>query len=181
MVTPAVRAICAFAAGVGFAAILISHFSVAPARADTVAAPQFRPGLWTFQRTIERVRDPPHQNQLMVSEALTRCVNPTLAMKAIFASPPIGSCTSSKPERIDNKYVFANRCDAMGPVRTEITIDSDVAYVEVNELTVGNFPRLDIVIARRVGECDAAAGYQPSTMSDGFQLSSASSRPVRKK
>ena len=181
MVSFAVRAICACAAGVGLAAILISPFAIVAAKADTVETPQFRPGLWTFQRTIERVREAPHQNQLILSEEMTRCVNPTLAMKGIFASPPIGNCTSSQPERINNRYVFANRCDAMGPVRTEITVDGDASYVEVNEVTVGRFPRLDIVVARRVGECDAVAGYQPSTTSDGFQLSSASSRPIRKK
>jgi hypothetical protein len=169
----------ALAAGVGFAAILFSSGSVR-SHDDVVETPQFRPGLWTFQRTVERVRQAPHLNQLIVSEEMTRCVNPTLAMKGIFASPPIGNCSTTKPERIDNRYVFANRCDLTGPVRTEITVDSDVSYVEVNELTVGNFPRIDIVIARRVGECDAAASYQPSTTSDGFQLSSAASRPVRR-
>jgi Protein of unknown function (DUF3617) len=181
MVTFAVRAICACAAGVVFAVILISPFAVVAAKADPLETPQFRPGLWTFQRTVERVREAPQLNQLIVSEEMTRCVNPTLAMKHIFASPPIGNCTSTKPERIDNKYVFANRCDAMGPVRTEITVDSDVSYKEVNELKVGALPRLDIVVARRVGECDAVAGYQPSTTSDGFQLSSATSRPARKR
>jgi hypothetical protein len=164
---------------VGFAAILLSS-SPAKSNDELVESPQFRPGLWTFQRTIELVRQSPHLNQLIVSEEMTRCVNPTLAMKGIFSSPPIGNCSTSKPERIDNRYVFANRCDLTGPVRTEITVDSDASYVEVNELTVGNFPRIDVVIARRVGECDAAASYQPSSKSDGFQLSSATSRPVRR-
>jgi len=180
MVTFAGRTICAYAAGVSFAAILVSSITVVAAKADTIESPQFRPGLWTFHRTIERIRESPHLNKLMVSEEMTRCVNPTLAMKGIFSSPPIGNCSSSKPERIDNRYIFARRCDAMGPVKTEITVDSDVSYVEVNELTVGNFPRLDIVVARRIGECDAVVGYQPSSTSDGFQLSSSSSRPVRK-
>ena len=180
MVTFAGRTICAYAAGVGLAAILVSSTSVVAAKADTIETPQFRPGLWTFHRTIERIRESPHLNQLLVSEEMTRCVNPSLAMKGIFTSPPIGNCSTSKPERIDNRYVFANRCDAMGPVRTEVIVDSDVSYVEVNELIVGSFPRIDIVVARRVGECDAVAGYQPSSTSDGFQLSSGASRPVRR-
>jgi hypothetical protein len=50
-------------------------------------------------------------------------------------------------------------------------------------LTVGAFPRSDLVVARRIGDCDTAAGYRPSTTSDGFQLSGASSirvgTPVR--
>jgi hypothetical protein len=48
----------------------------------------------------------------------------------------------------------------MGPVRTEIIVDSDAAYTEVNVLTVGALPRRDMVIARRLGDCDRAAARQ---------------------
>jgi hypothetical protein len=41
----------------------------------------------------------------------------------------------------------------MGPVRTTINVESDVAYTEINELRVGEFPRTDTVIARRIAEC----------------------------
>ena len=68
---------------------------------------------------------------------MTRCVDPTQAMKATFSSASIGSCHSSRPEKVSNKYIFSNRCDYMGPVSTVITVQSDEAYTEVNELTVG--------------------------------------------
>jgi hypothetical protein len=161
----------------GVASCLI--LSVGLAKADEIESPQFRKGLWSFQRTLERIREAPNVNQLLAQEEMTRCVDPSLAMKAIFASPSIGNCNSSRPQLIDNRYVFAKRCDFMGPVRTEITVESDVAYTELNLLTVGSFPRKDMVVARRVGDCDTAAGYQPSTVSDGFRLSSTSSRKVR--
>jgi hypothetical protein len=161
----------------GVATFLIS--TSAPVKADEIEAPQFRKGLWSFERTLERIREAPHPNQLLVQEKVTRCVDPTLAMKAIFASPSIGNCNSSRPELINNRYIFAKRCDFMGPVRTEITVESLEAYTELNVLTVGSFPRKDIVVARRIGDCDTAAGYATSTTSDGFQLSSSSSRPVR--
>lgn len=148
-------------------------------KADEIESPQFRKGLWNFQRTLEHIRQAPHLNQLLAQEEMTRCVDPSLAMKAVFASPSIGNCSSSRPQLIDNRYIFANRCDFMGPVRTEITVESDVAYTELNVLTVGNFPRKDMVVARRFGDCDTAAGYRPSTTSDGFRLSSASARKVR--
>jgi hypothetical protein len=144
-------------------------------KADEIESPQFRKGLWSFQRTLERIREAPHPNQLLIREEMTRCVDPSLAMKAIFASPSIGNCSSSRPEVINNRYVFSKRCDFMGPVRTEITVQSDEAYTELNTLTVGNFPRNDTVVARRIGDCDTAAGYRPSSTSDGFQLSSSSS------
>ena len=149
-----------------------------PGEANEIESPQFRPGLWNFQRTIERLR-PPHPNQLLVSEEMTRCVDPSLAMKAVFASPSVGNCTSARPAVVGNRYVFAVRCDYIGPVRTEIEVESDVSYVEMNVLTVGAFPRRDMVVARRIGECDTSAGYRPSSTSDGFQLSSSSSRKVR--
>jgi hypothetical protein len=165
---------------VAITCVAISLIStIGSAKTDDIESPQFRKGLWNFQRTLERIREAPNFNQLLVHEEMMRCVDPSLAMKGIFASPSIGSCTSSRPELIDNRYVFAKRCDFLGPVRTEIIVESDVAYTELNVLTVGNFPRKDTVVARRVGDCDAAAGYQPSTTSDGFQLSSSSSRKVR--
>ena len=170
------------------AAVLTSWTPLASA--DEIDSPQFRPGLWSFQRTVEHIRQAPHTNVVFLQEEMTRCVNPSVAMKAIFSSPHIGSCTSARPVLAGNQYVFAKRCDFMGPVRTEITVDSDDAYTEVNELTVGPFPRKDIVVARRIGECDSTAAFQLwGSSKKGFELSAASSKkyelsgsstPVRK-
>ena len=41
----------------------------------------------------------------------------------------------------------------MGPVSTVITVQSDEAYTELNEITVGTLPRKDLVIAKRIGDC----------------------------
>jgi hypothetical protein len=97
---------------------------------------------------------------------MTRCVDPTQAMKATFSSASVGSCQSSRPEKVNNKYIFSNRCDYMGPVSTVITVQSDEAYTEVNELTVGQLPRKDLVIAKRIGDCreDRAALSGPSDL-----------------
>ena len=143
-------------------------------KADAIETPQFRKGLWSFERTLERIREAPHLNQMLSQERMTRCVDPSLAMKHIFASPSIGNCTSSRPELINNRYVFSKRCDFMGPVRTEIVVESAESYTELNVLTVGSFPRKDMVVARRIGDCDPTVGYAPSTTSDGFQLTSSS-------
>lgn len=165
-------------AAVAVVALLVISATTA-ADANEIESPSFRKGLWNFQRTIERLREAPHPSQLLVREEMTRCVDPSLAMKGIFASPNIGNCSSTKAQLIANRYVFSNRCDVMGPVRTEITVESDESYSELNVLTVGNFPRKDLVIARRIGDCDASAGYRPTTTSAGFQLSSGNSRTVR--
>jgi hypothetical protein len=84
---------------------------------------------------------------------MTRCVDPTVAMKATFSSPSVGNCVSAKPEKSDNKYTFSNRCDYMGPVSTVITVHSDESYTEVNELSVGKLPRTELVVAKRIGDC----------------------------
>jgi hypothetical protein len=168
----------------GIATVLL--FAAAEAKAEVIEetelftagtaiqSPQFRKGLWSFQRTLERIREAPHLNQMLSQERMTRCVDPSLAMKHIFASPSIGNCTSSRPELINNRYVFSKRCDFMGPVRTEIIVENDESYTELNVLTVGSFPRKDMVVARRIGDCDPTLGYAPSTTSDGFQLMSSS-------
>ena len=113
--------------------------------------PTFRKGLWKFVRTLEIVTHT-RGNQKLLEREMTRCVDPTTAMKATFASGPVGNCHSSKPEKINNRYIFSNRCDYMGPVSTVITVQSDEAYTEVNEIHVG-LPRKDLVVARRVGDC----------------------------
>jgi hypothetical protein len=132
----------------------------AAAAADTsaaeVAQPSFRQGLWSFQRTIERIDGASQPNSVLHKQQMMRCADPSVAMKAIFASPPIGKCTSSKPIQIKNRYVFAVRCDYLGPVRTEITVDSETSYTEVNVLALGKPPRRDVVIARRLGDCTGA-------------------------
>jgi hypothetical protein len=132
---------------------------------DGFGGPTFRKGLWKFVRTLEIVT---HTNgrQKLLEREMTRCVDPTLAMKATFSSAPVGGCHSSKAEKVNNRYIFSNRCDYMGPVSTVITVQSAEAYTEVNEIHVGQLPRKDLVIARRIGDCheDSAALSQPSEL-----------------
>jgi len=118
---------------------------------DGFGGPTFRKGLWKFVRTLEIVTQS-NSRQKLIEREMTRCVDPTIAMKATFSSAPVGSCQSAKPEKVNNRYIFSNRCDYMGPVSTVITVQSDEAYTEVNEIRVG-LPRKDLVIARRLGDC----------------------------
>ena len=84
--------------------------------------PKFRKGVWQFERTLA-------------------------------ANDSVGACRSSRPDQVEsNKYVFAQRCDYMGPVRTTIVVESDT-YTEVNEVQ-GALPCTDTVIARRIAKCD---------------------------
>jgi len=148
--------------------LAIALFAVGPlssqAKAEGFEGPSFRKGMWHFVRTLDLVVHRKTKQRLQERE-MTRCVDPTVAMKATFASPSVGNCVSAKPEKSDNKYTFSNRCDYMGPVSTVITVHSDESYTEVNELTVGKLPRTELVVAKRVGDCqeDAQTFGEPSS------------------
>jgi hypothetical protein len=121
------------------------------ARAEQFEGPHFRKGLWRFDRTLGTVDQKDARRQQM-----TRCVDPTNAMKGIFASLDVGRCRSSRAERTQSGYAFANRCDYLGPVRTTITVHSEDAYTELNVSTTGPFRQVDKVIAQRIGDCDTS-------------------------
>ena len=123
------------------------------ARADEpFEGPKFRRGEWHFMRALDATNQGRGRVRLLERE-MTRCVDPTEAMRNTFSSPSVGNCHSAKPERVANKYIFSKRCDYMGPVSTVITVESDEAYTEVNELTVGRMSKTDLVVAQRVGDC----------------------------
>lgn len=134
----------------GTFALLMAATGCLPASAETFDGPTFRKGLWLFARKIEY----PDHRVVVSEEEILRCVDPTRAMKGIFSSPNVGNCRSTKAERIDNRYTFANRCDYNGPVRTDITVHSDEAYTELNFPKSGHFPKVDRVLAQRIGDCD---------------------------
>ena len=128
---------------------------VQQAEATQTEPPSFRKGLWRFIRTLDVVRNSnKNVKYRVVDREMTRCVDPTQAMKATFSSDPVGSCVSDKPEKVGNKYTFGHRCDYMGAVSTVITVHSDESYTEVNEISTGDAPKTDFVTAKRIGECN---------------------------
>jgi len=133
----------------------------ASARAETFEGPSFKRGMWHFVRTLDLIGQ--KTNRRIMEREMTRCVDPTHAMKATFSSGSVGSCVSSKPNHTDNKYTFANRCDFMGRVSTVITGYSEESYTEGNELSQGTLPRKELVVAHRIGDCpsEAEAPTQP--------------------
>jgi hypothetical protein len=136
--------------------LIAAGSSLSRAKAEAFDGPTFRKGMWHFVRTLELVVNQKTRYQVLARE-MTRCVDPTQDMRAIFSSPSIGNCVSAKPEKSDNQYTFSNRCDYMGPVSTVITVQSDESYTEVNELAVGKLAKSELVVARRVGDCGDGA------------------------
>ena len=125
-------------------------FLALPTPSDATDWPKFRKGLWQFERTLAASGS----GGVIFKREMTRCVDPSQAMKETFRSSSVGACRSSRPDQVEsNKYVFAQRCDYMGPVRTTIVVESDTAYTEVNEVQ-GALPRTDTVIARCIAQCD---------------------------
>ena len=118
--------------------------------------PTFSKGLWLFQRSTEFVTKHwvlPNARRVKVEPPVVRCVNPTEAMMETFRQVSIGACQSTRPERQKNTFTFAKRCDYLGPVKTVISVESDIAYRETNELLTSASPKRDIVVARRLGDC----------------------------
>jgi hypothetical protein len=129
---------------------------VASANAIENGWPKFRAGMWQFERTItasgQNVELPKAQRQLLHAQ-VTRCVDPSDAMRETFKPTSVGSCRSVAPQSTSNRHFFALRCDFTGPVRTVITVESDSAYVEIHE-SVGSRPRkIETITARRLGGC----------------------------
>lgn len=123
-------------------------------QAAQAEAPSFRKGLWRFIRTLDIVRNAnKNVKYRLVNREMTRCVDPTNAMQATFSSPPVGSCVSDKPEKVGNQYTFGHRCDYLGAVSTVITVHGDDSYTELNEVSTGDSPKTDMVVATRIGDC----------------------------
>ena len=124
------------------------------AESSQTEAPSFRKGLWRFIRTLDVVRTSnKNVKYRVVDNEMTRCVDPTHAMKTTFSTAPVGACVSDKPEKDGNKYTFGRRCDYMGAVSTVITVHSSESYTEVNEVSTGDNPKTDLVTATRIGDC----------------------------
>src|SRR6188768_3914995 len=68
---------------------------VQQAEVSQTETPSFRKGLWRFIRTLDVVRNANKNIKYrVVDREMTRCVDPTHAMKTTFSSAPVGSCVS---------------------------------------------------------------------------------------
>ena len=162
---------------------LLSCFS-ASALAQEFDGPSFQKGLWRFDRMVSNGGSATLPSATFVSSnQVTRCVDPTNAMRETFKPAVIGGCRSATPEKIGNRYVFSLRCDFMGPARTTVEVHSDSAYVEVNEFIASKPVKTETIIARRIGDCGESRpeviALDPPTI-EHFSLSSAASTPVKR-
>lgn len=122
--------------------------------------PTLRSGLWKFERTLETDGKPTDRLQtsgLSIARQMTRCVNPTQALKAEFTARftplRVGACDTKDLQKTDTGYVFQKVCGGAAPVKTEINVKSDSAYTEINEGSIGKISTKETVVAQRVGDC----------------------------
>ncbi len=119
--------------------------------------PIFRSGLWKFERTLETDGKPNDRLQtsgLPIDRQMTRCVNPTLELKAEFAPPKAGGCSTKDLRKTDDGYVFQKVCGGgAAPIKTEINVKGDSAYTEIHQGSIGKIPTKETVVAQRVGDC----------------------------
>jgi hypothetical protein len=127
-----------------------------PAVAATRDLPTFRPGLWQFDRTLEADGD---SNGRRVTSGTKiqprdqRCVDPTKAMRNLATTFPHASCRPPTFEGKDGEFVLIRNCGADGSIKTVIKVESDSAYTETTEGTIGALRSREAIAARRIGDC----------------------------
>jgi hypothetical protein len=121
--------------------------------------PTFRSGLWKFERSLEtdgKTTNRLQDNGLPIKQEVTRCVNPTPAVKSEFT--PLETCKPRDIQKVDGRYVVERVCGGYSPIRTEIDVKSDSAYTEINEGNIGKISTKETVVAQRIGDCVRRGG-----------------------
>ena len=116
--------------------------------------PTFRSGLWKFERTLEtdgKQTDRLQTSGLLIAREVTRCVNPTSAMKAEFT--PLGTCKPKDFRKTDGRYLFQKIRGTGAPIETQIDVTSDSAYTLTNQGYIGKMSSKETIVAQRVGDC----------------------------
>jgi hypothetical protein len=119
--------------------------------------PTFRSGLWKFERTLEADGKPTDRlptSGLSINREMTRCVDPTSALKAEFTPSGFGACKIKDVRKTDGGYVFQKTCGGDVAVETRIDVKNDSAYTETNQGSIGNISTKETVVAQRVGDCE---------------------------
>jgi hypothetical protein len=101
--------------GVLAAAAVTALFAVMPA-CLAYDGPTFRSGLWKFERTLETDGKPTDRlptSGLSIAREMTRCVDPTSALKAEFTPSHFGACNTKEVRKTDGGYVSRKSVEAV--------------------------------------------------------------------
>src|SRR5258708_3944087 len=106
--------------------------------------PTFRSGLWKFERTLEtdgKANDRLQTSGLPIARQMTRCVNPTLELRAEFTPLKTGGCSTKDLRKTDDGCVFQKVCGDAAPLKTESCVKADRAYTQIHQPS-SNDPQL---------------------------------------
>lgn len=134
-------------------AAVVALFAATPA-CLAYDGPTFRSGLWKFERTLETDGKETNRLQtsgLLIAREMTRCVNPTSAMKAQFLR--FGACKPKNFRKTHSGYVFQKFCGSGAPIEAQIDMRGDSAYTLINQGNIGKIVSKETVVAQRVGDC----------------------------
>jgi hypothetical protein len=128
--------------------------AAAPPASLAYDGPTFRSGLWKFERSLEtdgKTTNRLQDDGLPIKQEVTRCVNPTAAVKAEFT--PLEACKPLDFQKTDGRYVVERSCGGGSPIKSEIDVKSDSAYTQINEGNIGKMSSKETVVAQRIGDC----------------------------
>jgi Protein of unknown function (DUF3617) len=114
--------------------------------------PVLKPGMWEFKRTVAS----PDAGGKAMNVERRECADPTADMKKSNDTLAKQGCKFSPIVRSGNAYSFSSDCRIQGAQfqsRSVITVDGAGAYrVDVTS-TGGGSSTKELLVARRVGEC----------------------------
>jgi len=114
--------------------------------------PTFKPGMWEFKRTVEGEGAGDKPMKLENKE----CTDPTAEMKKMNDKLAKQGCKFTPISRSGSTYSLSSDCQIQGmqfQSRSVITVESDSAYrVDVSSTGAGASTK-ELLIAKRVGEC----------------------------
>ena len=133
-----------------FAVLLAATLAAGPAAADDW--PTLRPGMWEFNRTIEKPGSPGKPQTMQTK----KCMNPSDDMKKQNEMLTRGGCKLSPITRAANVYTYSATCQLQGAAGTSksvLTVESDSAYTIRVDSDFGGEPTRELLRAKRVGDC----------------------------
>ncbi len=113
--------------------------------------PQFRKGMWEFNRSIDSGTGQPQVIKLQ------RCVSPTDDMREQNRQLVAAGCKATDVVKVDNVYSFTADCKIEGVTmqsKSVVTVEGDSGYRAEIETTQGPVMTKESLVARRVGDCE---------------------------
>ena len=131
--------------------VVIMLLGLAFAATAAEELPEFRKGMWEFNRTIDAGTGQPQVIKLQ------RCVSPTDDMREQNRQLVAAGCKATDVVKNGNVYSFTADCTIQGETmqsKSVVTVDGDSGYRAEVETIQGPVMTRESLVARRVGDCE---------------------------